>query len=392
MPIHIGSNPIGDMGNNINRVYKGTTLIWPPASCANGLNNDTFSTGTGDGYNDRVMNIVPDGSDIFVAGWFTSYKGNTRNRISKISQSDGTEVSGFSGNANNRIRPLIIDGDNVYIGGNFTEYNSTTRRFVAKISRTTGAINSSFGNVFPTGTHTIEALAIHGDNLYIGGSFPGSILKVDKDTGAIDTNFDVGSDKGWVRNIRVELDVFGNSIGTLLAVSSNGRRFRVDLSDGSDASPASITDPSNTDARGLYADLNIPYISSRQPSSTFWRVDRYSGSSYDKDTSFNNDNKFFNGMVISIVPFGDGTHILALGEFDRYMGQLYNGMVKINMFNGNPDPEFHAGLNIVRSDIEPFIGAVVTARRIGNSIYIGGEFSSYRGVSVGNIAKIDLCT
>jgi len=154
----------------------------------------------------RDIAVQPDGRAI-VAGTFTSYSGQVRNRIVRI-EADGTLDNSFnigSGAGSSAINAVVLQPDGkVLIGGNFTSYNGTDIKHIARLN-SDGSLDTAFDPGTGAG-HTmfniapVNAIALRPDgriiiggqfNLYNGVSRPG-IASLNTD-GSLDTTFDPGT-------------------------------------------------------------------------------------------------------------------------------------------------------------------------------------------------------
>jgi uncharacterized delta-60 repeat protein len=159
----------------------------------------TIGTGTGNGAFDtnRVYAIAeqPDGK-ILIAGFFTTYNGVSRGRITRI-HPDGTLDTSFNSfiGANNNIYSLSLQVDGkVIITGDFTTYNGIARNRVARIN-TDGTLDTTFDP--GTGaSDTVFTHALQSDGkIVIGGNFtsiqgiPQNRIARLTSSGALDTEF-----------------------------------------------------------------------------------------------------------------------------------------------------------------------------------------------------------
>jgi uncharacterized delta-60 repeat protein len=152
------------------------------------LNSDgSIDTGFdyGSGFNAVVTSLAVDyNNDIYVTGYFTTYKGESgNNRIIKILENGEKDTSfdiGSGLNANNRTSSVYITSDNkVFVIGFFTEYNGQPANKMVKLN-TNGTIDTSFqsfgftGSNIPSGveseTHLTNFYEYQG-NYIISGNF-----------------------------------------------------------------------------------------------------------------------------------------------------------------------------------------------------------------------------
>src|SRR5690606_6254691 len=96
----------------------------------NGELDSTFSNSSWPGSNAEVLAIAVDASDnIYLAGNFTAYRNSTANFIAKV-DSDGVLDTGFNpsggpNGANNVVRSVFVSGSDLYIGGDLTAYKGS---------------------------------------------------------------------------------------------------------------------------------------------------------------------------------------------------------------------------------------------------------------------------
>lgn len=114
--------------------------------------------------------IATDSAKLYIGGAFTTFGGQTRNRIAAVSTSDGL-LDSFNPNANDEILAVTLspNGSTLYIGGAFTTVGGQTRNRVAAIDTTTGLI-TSFSADIPSVVTTLS-ISPDGSILYIGGAF-----------------------------------------------------------------------------------------------------------------------------------------------------------------------------------------------------------------------------
>ena len=105
----------------------------------NGTVDTAFYTNLGSAFNAQIEGItIQSDGKILVAGDFTTFKGNTRNRLVRLN-SDGTEDTVFYGNLgtafNNYVQCTTIQADStILVGGGFTSVNGVTRNRICQLS------------------------------------------------------------------------------------------------------------------------------------------------------------------------------------------------------------------------------------------------------------------
>ena len=92
---------------------------------------------------------------------------------------------------------------------------------------------------------------------------------------------------------------------------------------------------------------------------------------------------FLNGVVMAVV--ASPTAIYVGGEFSSYRGTLVSGLVKLDPQTCALDTTFSAG-----GGFSP--NGVSSLALSGSSLYAAGQFDSYRGAPTSNLVKLDATT
>jgi beta-propeller uncharacterized protein DUF5122/List-Bact-rpt repeat protein len=120
--------------------------------------------------NNIVDSLAVAGSDVYVGGFFTTLNGGAtaRNFLAKIpAAGDGTVDAGWDPNPNNIVHALATSGSDIYAGGEFTRANVTTRNRLARLNAD-GSLDASWD---PNANDSVVELALSGSDLYVGGIF-----------------------------------------------------------------------------------------------------------------------------------------------------------------------------------------------------------------------------
>jgi hypothetical protein len=104
-----------------------------------------------------------------------------------------------------------------------------------------------------------------------------------------------------------------------------------------------------------------------------------------RDTSFNVGTGL-NTLVIDVNKHSDGS-IIAVGQFTTYKGVSANGIVKI-LPNGDRDTSFNIGTGFSR--ISAGFQVFTTLEHSDGTIFVGGRFDTYKGVSVPKLLRLNL--
>ena len=153
---------------------SGITLIQ-----SNGTVDPTFADeggATGGGGFNRLEDIArqPDGK-VIVVGEFTTFNGQSRNRIARLN-ADGTLDTSFNvgTGANGTVAAMLVQPDGkIIIGGYFTQYNGAARGLLARLNAD-GTLDTSFVPLTfgSTPGWRVESLALQPDGkILVGGSF-----------------------------------------------------------------------------------------------------------------------------------------------------------------------------------------------------------------------------
>lgn len=151
--------------------YNGVTANRIIRLNLDGSIDNAFSTGVGVGFNAAVRDIHIDGSTIYCVGNFTTYKGTTQNRIVAL-DTNGQIVVNFvfsSGTGfNNVVQTMLIYTKNsvkyIVAGGNFTSYDGQTRNRVIRI--TTNGANEPY-TAFSSFNGTVWTIKIQSDGKFL---------------------------------------------------------------------------------------------------------------------------------------------------------------------------------------------------------------------------------
>ena len=348
------------------------------------------------GFNSAVKTLLVDGEALFAGGQFTTYRGGAATRIAKILLADGSLDPAFAvTGANSTVEKIIKAGSSIYVGGQFTTFGGATALRIAKVDPTTGAVDAVFSSndgasgivsslafddegLFAVGGFTsyrgenfdgvvkidllsgvplvaftfgvndaflLKNAVTSGDSLYVVGSLttyagapaPG-IVKVNRQTGALDSNFTFESGFGsvnypdWIQVVDGALMV-GGGFAFYGGVAANGLA-KFDL------------------ATGII------------------------------DRAFTVDAKFGGFYPLAIA--GQGDSIYLGGGFSNYRDQTVESLIKVDASTGDLDTTFSQN---------PGAGGWVRSLALrGSSLYAGGSFTTYRGTGVNRLIKVDATT
>jgi hypothetical protein len=213
-------------GNARNRLVRliGTT----------GAFDSTLVIGTGLPATVNALAVQPDGK-ILIGGDFTSYNGQARNRIARISSTGTIDTTGgggqfdigtgFNSSVNAIAMGVGTDAGKIYVGGAFTTYKGViNKKYIIRLTSTGAedgtfdisavpAANGGFNNTVRTIKVDTNALSPHYQKVYVGGDFTtykgvaaNRIIRLNSN-GSRDATFNIGNGfNGIVRSIDILSD------------------------------------------------------------------------------------------------------------------------------------------------------------------------------------------
>ena len=122
-----------------------------------------------------VYAVAANGTDVYVAGEFTSIGNVSAKNLAKWNRSSGV-WSSLGDGVNGVVHAIAISGSDVYVGGNFTAAINPGGSSVAvySIARWTGSSWAALGAAAANGNGVngdVAAIAINGSNIYVTGEF-----------------------------------------------------------------------------------------------------------------------------------------------------------------------------------------------------------------------------
>ena len=132
-----------------------------------GIINDSTKNGT----NGIVRTIAISGTDVYVAGEFTTVSDSTQTNllVNRIAKWDGTKWYAFGTGTNGIVRTIAISGTDVYVGGDFTRVSDSTQTNVS--ANRIAKWNGSWSTLGDGTSGVVRTIAISGTDVYVGGDF-----------------------------------------------------------------------------------------------------------------------------------------------------------------------------------------------------------------------------
>lgn len=340
----------------------------------------------------QVKDIIENGDNFVVGGDMIGYQGLNCGNLVTIDKSSGSLVDDFK--VNNTINALSLNGSDVIAVGEFTNYTTTSGNPNGTFLTIPLAEDSpiDFGSGFNSNTTTS---VIHNGVIYVGGSFTdyygetvSGIIALNLD-GSIHTEFNTGTGFGTLASVYKMviydevLYVVGN-FGSYNGTSTN-RIIALNL-DGSihiEFDYGTAFNVSNLYTLTAYNDKL--YVGGS--------FTTYKGTTSNRIISLNLDgsiNTTFNigSGINSGTGFGvwdikvNNDIVYAVGSFTAYNGNTANRIVAINL-DGSIYSGFTSGAGFDSSTIN-------TINVYDNIIYVGGNFTTYQGVSANRIIALNL--
>lgn len=360
---------------------------------SNGLIDNTFQSGTG--FNGIVRSVVVDVNDnIIVGGDFTSYNGTPAWKILKLKSNGEIDTTfnnmgvGFDGN----VYTIKEDANNkIIIGGDFYIYNTDSVTRIVRLN-SNGTIDTTF-NAGNGANFKVKAITIQNNNkVVLGGdftSFDGEVKrKIARlnSNGSLDSTFNHASDinGGFNGNVNA-LDIFNDKIivgGDFTKYDNiNVNQIVVLNQDGSrdtTFSPVLFMNSVNTlqvleNNKIVFA--GNPYVNGSVPYPNIIMID----STGSEDISFNNGNGFNNNVYVVIKD--SNNKLMVGGQFLKYFNNVDKKYIVRLKSNGYPDSQFKT--------VHGFDKAVHAVElHQNNGILVGGEFTSYNGELVNQLALL----
>ncbi len=363
------------------------------------LNSDgsidtTFDTGTG--FNDYVNSIkIQSDGKILVGGRFTSFNGQTSNRLLRLN-SDGSKDTSFNdigSGFNDEVYTILIQSDGkILVGGNFTIFKGVSTNRLVRLE-----INGSSDFMFGVGTgfdNIVRLIGIQSDGkILVGGDFSTyngqsqSKLISLTSSGSKNIAFNIGTGfDNIVRSIAIQSDntilvggdfasYNGQTENRLISLNSEGSKnttFKNATGFNHNPNVVKIQQDGKILVGGSFTTFN------GLPQSRLIRLN----SDGSKDETFIIGTGFsgFN-VTVSSIEIQTDNKILVGGLFNAYNSQNQNCLIRLNL-DGSKDTSF----------INPFFNNIVTSTEIqpDGKILVGGFFTAYNGQTQNRLIRLNI--
>lgn len=347
-----------------------------------------------------AMATVSGTTYVVIAGSFTTVNSTSHRRLARIRASDGASDDGWlPGILDDSVNALAIAGSTVYVAGSFDEFDdpnsstNLTRHGLGSFDLSTGAPTAWTVDV---GGGFVNALLHDGSRLYAGGGFTSiggesvaGLAAIDLGTGAVDT--------GWTPDPQVSLgfpNVYALALhGTNLVVggsfTSIGGELRDDLAivsrSGSGAAISgfapNVMRDENTEVTALAVNGSDLYVGGDFRS--VGGVDRgYLAAFSVDDGTATSWNPVADGPVEALAKRGTSTLYVG-GSFSTIAGQAHANLAALNTSGA-----------LLPSAVPAVNGAVygMVVDDTAAQLVIGGAFTTIETEQHARLAAIDLAS
>lgn len=330
---------------------SGTTLYDLSYSGNNGtLTNGPVYTGTSGGsiFFDGVDDFISLSSTITASTWTVSswFRPNFQ-KIKATQYFYITNSSVLSVGRNylqlvyvNNINSIVLDSiGNIFVGGWFTEYNGISRELIFKLDSFGNLISAFNANLVLDQTEPMTSIVLDSSgNTYYGGYNMGNLTKINPTTGA--------------------------QIQQITGVNSSITQANI------------VLDEPNNKVYIAGWFTSIQSVAAQ-------RIARLNLSTMTIDTTFNTTTGFVNTEDVQMMVLQPDGKLIVGGRFTLYKGSSYNRIIRLNS-NASIDTSF-----VVGTGFNGNINRNCIVLQPDGKIIVGGDFTSYSGVSSNRIIRLN---
>ncbi|HLT53276.1 MAG TPA: T9SS type A sorting domain-containing protein [Flavobacteriaceae bacterium] len=376
-------------------LYESTSRIRIMRLNSDGSLDTSFNPGTSANFTIKKVVMQNDGK-FLIGGSFTSYNGNSINRIARLNPDGSFDATflvgtGFNSNVNDI---LIQDDGKIIIVGDFTQFNGNSHVGAVRLN-TDGSLDTTF---IPDPVSSVLCVAKQSDGkLLLGGWFEQSsgsnrnyLIRLHPN-GSLDTSFVTSTGPNTYVN-KIQPLTSGKILfsGGFISYQGNASKYLARInSDGSFDATFNQNTGFDDFVTAIYQLDNGNYLigGEFETYNSAMRVHALQlNENGSLDTNFNEGkgtaklNATNSSEVYSISSYDDGRILLA-GNFSHYNCMPYNRIVRTHA-DGSIDGTFQPGTGanniILATEILP-----------DGKIIIAGTFTNYNGMNINRIARLN---
>lgn len=334
----------------------------------------------------NALAVDPATGVLYVGGSFTVAGGLSRSNVAAVDTATGQVISSWVANANSVVYALVVDGAGVYVGGAFTAVTTTAvtpRSRAMRLSTWTAATPTvTVAAWHPSLNGAVWAIAadpargqvlLGGDFSTVGSTSRVRLAAVDAEGGAATAWYPSG---GIAQSVRA-IATIGDQV--LLGTAAGGVLRTATLTN-NDAAGSPLPSPSGTiNAIAVDQGAGVAYLGGSQTVAGRSRLVAVDTTTFAvKDWTPAPDAEVFTVAVT-------GDSVFAGGSFLNVADTARDGYALVSKA---PNDGGTLGLDL---DIEG-AGNIYAAVRHGNTLYVGGDFTTVGGQPRNRLAAIDLTT
>jgi uncharacterized delta-60 repeat protein len=384
--VYVGGSFTTAGGSLANRVARWDGSAWQTLGTGT-----TATDGTANGVGGGVNALAVDGSgNVYAGGSFSTAGGTTARNVARWNgtswSSLGTGTTATDGTANgvgSLVFALTVSGTTVYAGGAFSTAGGAATRYVARWDGTTW---SSLGSGTAI-SGIVNTLAVDGSgNVYVGGSFTNPANRVARWNGTTWSSLGTGTTNGVNSTVQA-LALNGSNVlvGGLFATAGGTTVNRLARWDGTNWNPLGATTANGmsgtvgNDIRAVAvsgADVYVggPFTQVGGVAANY--VAKWNGTAWSSlgTGTANGTDALVESLVVS------GTTLYVGGRFLNAGGTAASHVAR---WNGTSWSALGAG---IVDGANVFVNALAL---IGSNLYVGGQFTVAGSATTTNVARWD---